>query len=62
MDKRTIAALALILPGMIAFLFFNIYPILYSVYIAFTNAKLGNFPIQAPTAEPLRFVGLGACL
>ncbi|ALV63595.1 Maltose/maltodextrin ABC transporter, permease protein MalF [Thermococcus sp. 2319x1] len=58
MDKKTMAALALILPGMVAFLFFNIYPILYSIYIAFTNAKLGNFPIQAPTAEPLRFVGL----
>ncbi|WP_048152221.1 carbohydrate ABC transporter permease [Palaeococcus ferrophilus] len=58
MDKKTMAALALILPGMVAFLFFNIYPIVYSIYIAFTNAKLGNFPIQAPNAEPLRFVGI----
>lgn len=58
MGKKLMAALALIIPGMIAFLFFNIYPILYSIYIAFTNAKLGNFPIQAPNAEALTFVGL----
>lgn len=58
MNKKAIAALSLILPGMVAFLFFNIYPILYSIFIAFTNAKLGNFPIQAPGAEPLRVVGL----
>lgn len=58
MGKKTMAALALIIPGMTAFLFFNIYPILYSIYIAFTNAKLGNFPIQAPNAEALTFVGL----
>jgi len=59
MRKRTEAALALILPGIVAFLFFNIYPILYSIYIAFTNAQLGNFPIQTPNAPPLRFTGLG---
>ncbi|WP_461866231.1 carbohydrate ABC transporter permease [Thermococcus sp.] len=58
MRKRTVAALALILPGLAAFLFFNIYPILYSIYIAFTNAQLGNFPIQAPDAPKLQFVGL----
>ncbi len=58
MRKRTMAALALILPGLAAFLFFNIYPILYSIYIAFTNAQLGNFPIQAPDAPKLQFVGL----
>ncbi|MCD6101100.1 MAG: sugar ABC transporter permease [Candidatus Marinimicrobia bacterium] len=58
MGKKIMAALALIIPGMTAFLFFNIYPILYSIYIAFTNAKLGNFPIQAPNAEALTFVGL----
>ncbi|WP_456366291.1 carbohydrate ABC transporter permease [Thermococcus sp.] len=58
MKKRTEAALALILPGIVAFLFFNIYPILYSIYIAFTNAQLGNFPIQTPNAPPLRFTGL----
>ncbi|WP_010480250.1 carbohydrate ABC transporter permease [Thermococcus zilligii] len=58
MKKRTIAALALITPGLAAFLFFNIYPIVYSIYIAFTNAQLGNFPIQTPNAPPLKFVGL----
>ncbi|ABL78849.1 carbohydrate ABC transporter permease [Thermofilum pendens] len=58
MKKESLAALTLILPGMAAFLFFNVYPIFYSVFIAFTNAKLGNFPVQAPTAEPLRIVGL----
>jgi len=58
MEKRTLAAIILILPGIAAFLFFNIYPIVYSTYIAFTNAQLGNFPIQTPNAPPLRFVGL----
>ncbi|MDV3104638.1 carbohydrate ABC transporter permease [Thermococcus waiotapuensis] len=58
MKKRTIAALALITPGLAAFLFFNIYPIVYSIYIAFTNAQLGNFPVQTPNAPPLKFVGL----
>jgi len=58
MRKSTVAALTLILPGIAAFLFFNIYPILYSIYIAFTNAQLGNFPIQTPNAPPLKFVGL----
>ncbi|AAL82061.1 sugar ABC transporter permease [Pyrococcus furiosus DSM 3638] len=58
MKKTTVAALMLIIPGIAAFLFFNLWPIVYSIYLAFTNAKLGNFPIQSPTAEPLRFVGL----
>ncbi|ACS33103.1 carbohydrate ABC transporter permease [Thermococcus gammatolerans] len=58
MKKSTVAALTLILPGMAAFLFFNIYPILYSIYIAFTNAQMGNFPTHNPSAPPLKFVGL----
>lgn len=58
MKKTTMIALFLILPGMAAFLFFNLWPIIYSVYLAFTNAQLGNFPIQAPNAPPLKFVGL----
>lgn len=58
MRKSTVAALTLIIPGIAAFLFFNIYPILYSIYIAFTNAQLGNFPIQTPNAPPLKFMGL----
>ncbi|NJE86104.1 sugar ABC transporter permease [Thermococcus sp. CX2] len=58
MKKITTIALFLILPGMAAFLLFNLWPIVYSVYLAFTNAQLGNFPIQAPDTEPLKFVGL----
>lgn len=58
MRKTTMVALFLILPGIAAFLFFNLWPILYSVYLAFTNAQLGNFPIQAPNAPPLKLVGL----
>lgn len=48
MKKTTTIALFLILPGMAAFLFFNLWPIVYSIYLAFTNAQLGNFPVQAP--------------
>ncbi|ASJ11542.1 carbohydrate ABC transporter permease [Thermococcus thioreducens] len=58
MKKITTIALFLILPGMAAFLFFNLWPIVYSIYLAFTNAQLGNFPIQAPQAPKLTFVGL----
>ncbi|ASJ03401.1 sugar transporter [Thermococcus profundus] len=58
MKKSTTAALMLITPGIVAFLFFNIYPIVYSIYIAFTNAQLGNFPVQTPNAPHLKFVGL----
>ncbi len=60
MKKTTAAALMLILPGMAAFLFFNLWPIVYSIYLAFTNAQLGNFPIYNPQSavEPLHFVGL----
>jgi len=58
MKKTTIIALFLILPGMAAFLFFNLWPIIYSIYLAFTNAQLGNFPVQAPQAPKLTFVGL----
>ncbi|ASJ01116.1 carbohydrate ABC transporter permease [Thermococcus gorgonarius] len=60
MKKTTMIALLLILPGIVAFLFFNLWPIIYSIYLAFTNAQLGNFPIYNPgsKAGPLRFVGL----
>ncbi|ASJ05691.1 MULTISPECIES: carbohydrate ABC transporter permease [Thermococcus] len=58
MKKTTMIALFLILPGIAAFLFFNLWPIIYSIYLAFTNAQLGNFPIQAPQAPKLTFVGL----
>ncbi|CAD5243277.1 carbohydrate ABC transporter permease [Thermococcus camini] len=58
MKKTTTIALFLILPGMAAFLFFNLWPIIYSIYLAFTNAQLGNFPVQAPDAPQLQFVGL----
>ncbi|NJE11111.1 carbohydrate ABC transporter permease [Thermococcus sp. MAR1] len=58
MRKTTTIALFLILPGIAAFLFFNLWPIVYSIYLAFTNAQLGNFPIQAPQAPKLTFVGL----
>ncbi|ALM75818.1 carbohydrate ABC transporter permease [Thermococcus barophilus] len=56
MKKTTAVALFLILPGIIAFLTFNLWPIVYSVYIAFTNAQLGNFPIES--TKQLQFVGL----
>ncbi|MFA4701670.1 carbohydrate ABC transporter permease [Pyrococcus kukulkanii] len=58
MRKIILAALMLILPGLIAFLFFNLWPIIYSIYLSFTNAQLGNFPVQSPNAPPLKFVGL----
>ncbi|WP_258083328.1 carbohydrate ABC transporter permease [Thermococcus thermotolerans] len=58
MKKITTIAVFLILPGIAAFLFFNLWPIVYSIYLAFTNAQLGNFPIQAPQAPKLTFVGL----
>ncbi|ADT84630.1 carbohydrate ABC transporter permease [Thermococcus barophilus] len=56
MKKTTVVALFLILPGIIAFLTFNLWPIVYSIYIAFTNAQLGNFPIES--TKQLQFVGL----
>jgi arabinogalactan oligomer/maltooligosaccharide transport system permease protein len=59
--KSTMIALLLILPGMAAFLFFNLWPIIYSIYLAFTNAQLGNFPIYnaaQSTVSPMHFVGL----
>ncbi len=60
MKKTTTIALLLILPGIAAFLFFNLWPIIYSIYLAFTNAQLGNFPVYNPESSvgPLRFVGL----
>lgn len=56
MKKTTLVALLLILPGIVAFLTFNLWPIVYSIYIAFTNAQLGNFPIES--TKQLQFVGL----
>jgi len=56
MKKTTLVALLLILPGIAAFLTFNLWPIVYSIYIAFTNAQLGNFPIES--TKQLQFVGL----
>jgi cyclodextrin ABC transporter membrane protein len=44
--KTTIAAIFLILPGVAVFLFFNIYPILNSIYLAFTDAQLGSYPLE----------------
>ncbi len=58
MKKTSTVALSLILPGIAAFLFFNLWPIMYSIYLAFTNAQLGNFPIQTPNAPLLHFTGL----
>ena len=46
MKKTTLAAIFLILPGVAVFLFFNIYPILSSIGIAFTDAQLGSYPIE----------------
>ena len=56
MKRSTVAALLLIAPGMGAFLFFNLYPILYSFYLSMTNAQLGNFPLE--TTKELLFVSL----
>ncbi len=53
---QVLAAIIFIIPGMFAFLFFNIYPIIYSIYISFTNAQLGNFPIEA--TKEMYFIGL----
>ncbi|RLF65743.1 MAG: sugar ABC transporter permease, partial [Thermoplasmata archaeon] len=46
---RTIAAIVFIIPGLAAFLMFNIYPIVYSIFISFTDANLKNFPIGTPS-------------
>jgi len=56
----------LILPGLLLFLFFNLWPIVYSIYISFTNANIRNFPQPPPWAPeelkqarpPPDFVGL----
>lgn len=58
--------LLLILPGLFLFLFFNLWPIIYSIYISFTNANIRNFPPPPPWAPeelkqarpPPDFVGL----
>ncbi len=50
-------ALILIFPSIFLFLFFNLWPIAYSISLAFTNAN--NINIFNPKAEnPLRFIGL----
>ncbi|MGC9049844.1 carbohydrate ABC transporter permease [Pyrobaculum sp.] len=56
----------LIIPGLLLFLFFNIWPIVYSIYISFTNANIRNFPPPPPWApeelrqarQPPDYVGL----
>ena len=59
MRRRTLTVMALIIPGMVAFLFFNLWPIIYSIYLSFTNAKLGNFPVYSHSGvAPLHFIGL----
>lgn len=55
----------LILPGLLLFLFFNLWPIAYSVYISFTDANIRNFPQPPPWAPeevrsgrpPLNYIG-----
>jgi len=49
MRAKTLAALVFIIPGIAAFLIFNIYPIVYSIFISFTDASLKNFPIGSPS-------------
>jgi len=46
MKRTTLAAILLILPGIGVFLFFNLYPIAYSIYLSFTDAQMGNFPLE----------------
>ena len=54
MKKTTLAAIFLILPGVAVFLFFNIYPILSSIGIAFTDylsVSIGSFAGQIRSAQ-----------
>ncbi len=44
-------ALALVLPSLILYLFFNIWPLIFSVYIAFTDANATNIASQPMIAE-----------
>lgn len=44
-------ALALILPSLILYVFFNIWPLIFSVYIAFTDANATNIASQPMIAE-----------
>jgi len=55
MKRTTIAALLLILPGIGTFLFFNLYPIAYSIYLSLTDAQMGNFPLEV--TRDLAFTG-----
>lgn len=44
-------ALALVLPSLVLYLFFNIWPLFFSVYIAFTDANATNIASQPMIAE-----------
>lgn len=44
-------ALALVLPSLVLYLFFNIWPLIFSVYIAFTDANATNIASQPMIAE-----------
>jgi arabinogalactan oligomer/maltooligosaccharide transport system permease protein len=51
-------ALLLTIPSLFLFIFFNIWPIAFSVYLAFTNANQINVYNPEYPARPLRFIGL----
>jgi len=53
LKAKTVAALVFIIPGIAAFLLFNIYPIVYSIFISFTDASLKNFPVGSPSVVGL---------
>lgn len=50
-------AFILIFPSIFLFLFFNLWPIAYSISLAFTNANYINI-FNPQAKEPLRFIGL----
>lgn len=51
-------ALILVVPSLILFIFFNIWPIAFSAYLAFTNANQINIYNPEYPARPLRVIGL----
>lgn len=51
-------ALILVVPSLLLFIFFNIWPIAFSVYLAFTNANHINVYNPDYPARPLMFIGL----
>ncbi|MFN3268113.1 MAG: carbohydrate ABC transporter permease, partial [Zestosphaera sp.] len=51
-------ALILVIPSLFLFIFFNIWPIAFSVYLAFTNANDVNVYNPDYPARPLMFIGL----